>query len=437
MRRSSLLLSGAILTAATHAHAGPEDSLGASPRSMALAGSYAARPGDAAASYYNPGGLAPGRSLGDAEKGGFFEGSAALVYAHSTLHVTRLDGANLSTPNVPDTIGLVIGTRFSLGRLFHIDGLDMGLNVFLPTHLFQWSIRPDDDMQWSLLTDRTQVFSAHSGISYRVTPWLSLGVGLRVLFGAQTLTKGLVTSVGLETDPVTGKSAVKTGTQLGTDAEVFGRVSPSAGVLITPIDRLRIGLVYRHKSYVDDWGNTRISGVPDIGDMGYTHHYAHYFEPSEVTVAASADLMRGLDVSFDLTYNRWRDALSTNRNDLSGAAIWGDTWTPAFGVRYRPAPILALMTGYRFQKSPLDNFGGPTNLLDADRHVVGLGFELSLGSVARAIVGVQYTSLVTRSETKDSRRFQSDAALVKNAGYPSYAYGGHVMATSVGVEGRW
>lgn len=435
MKRALLAIAIALLS--SRAWAGPEDTLGASPRSMALAGSYSARPGDSAAAYYNPAGLAPGRALGDAEKGGFFDASFALVYAHPVLHATRADGANISTPNVPDTAGLAVGTRFSLGRLFRIDGLDMGLNVFLPAHLFQWSIRPDDDAQWALLTDRTQVLSAQAGIAYRATPWLSLGVGLRVSFGVQTLTKGQVTSVGLETDPVTGKSVVKTGTTLGTDAQVFGRVSPTAGILVTPNDRSRLSLVYRHKNYVDDWGNTRISGVPDIGDMGYTHHYAHYFEPSEVTVGASFDVTRWLDVSADLTWSRWSEALSTNRNDLSGSAIWGDTWTPAFGARVRPVGAFAIMAGYRFQKSPLDNFGGPTNLLDADRHVIGLGLELTLTQNARVTIGTQATSLVTRTETKDARLFSSDAALQQNAGYPSSSYGGHVLASSIGLEGRW
>ncbi len=435
MRRATCTVAALLLS--SRALAGPEDSLGASPRSMALAGSYAARPGDSAAAYYNPAGLAPGRALGESERGGFFEGSFALTLAHPTLRATRSDGANVGTASTPDTAGITLGTRFSLGRLFHVDGLDMGVHVFLPSHLFQWSIRPDDDPQWALLTDRTQVLSAHGGIAYRVTPWLSVGVGLRLSFGVQTLTKGQVTSLSLQTDPVTGKSAVKTGTQLGTDAEVFARVTPSTGVLLTPTERSRIGLVYRHKSYVDDWGNTRISGVPDIGDIGYTHHYAHFFEPSEVTVGVGYDLTSVLDVSFDLTWNRWSEALSTNRNDLTGSAIWGDTWTPAVGARLRPVTRLAIMAGYRFQRSPLDNFGGPSNLLDADRHVVGLGFELTLTPNARATLGLQSTSLVTRTETKDARLFASDAALQKNAGYPSYSYGGHVLGSAIGVEARW
>ncbi len=430
-----------VTLAALPARAGVEDTLALGPGAMALAGSCAARPGTYASTYYNPAGLAPGGGV--VEKGGFFEGAASLVYAHPTLHVSGPGGREIATPETPDTAGVVVGTRFSVGQPFHLDGLDMGLAVYVPSHLFQWSIRPDDDVQWTLLTDRTQVLSAHAGIAYRLTRWLSLGVGLRVLFDVQTLTRGVVTSVALEPDPQTGKDVVRTHTQLGTDAQVFGRVEPLFGATITPVDRLRIGLVYRQASHVDDWGNTRISGVPDLGVMGYSHHFSHYFEPSEMTLAVGVDAGAGVDLSADLTYGLWSEALSTNRN-FFGEGNWGNTLTPAFGARWRATPAFALMAGYRFQRSPVDNFGGPSNLLDADRHVGSLGFQLDLGKAfhwpsidARVTAALMDIVLVEQSETKDFRRFPSDTALMKNPGYPSYVYGGHVLATSLGVEARW
>ena len=439
MRR--ILATCALLLLTRSAAAGVEDTLGLGPAPMALGGSYAARPGDSAAAYYNPAGLAPwGHKK---EHGGFFELTLGAVYAHPTLHVTGARGQELTTPEVPDTAGVLLGTRFSVGQPFHVDGLDMGISLFVPKGLFQWSIRPDDDVQWALLTDRTQVLSAHVGLAYRVAPWLSLGLGLRLSFGVQTLTRGQVTSVGLATDPQTGTTVVRTSTVLGTDAEVFGRVTPLVGVLLTPIDAVRIGLVYRHKSYVDDWGSTRISGVPDLGDMGYTHHFAHYFEPSEATAAVSADVGGGVDLSFDLTYARWSEALSTNLN-FFGDGHWGDTWTPAFGARWRAHPGFALMAGYRFQKSPIDNVSGPNNLLDNDRHVLSLGFEMDFGKLfhtpsldARLTVGMAAISLVSRTETKDYRYFASDDAMTRNPGYPSYEYGGHVLTMSTAVDAKW
>lgn len=437
-RRLLLVFSGMLACSAFSglARAGVEDVFGLGPRAMALGSSYAARPGDYAAVYYNPAGLAPGATPD--RTGGFADLSLAYVYAHPTLRVTGANGAEVPTPGEPDTNGAILGARFSVGQPFGLEGLNMGFSAYVPDHLFRWSIYPDDDPQWALLMDRTQVVSAHTALAYRVTPWLSLGAGLRILFDVQTLTRGRVT--GVEYDDQTGK--VVTHTELGTDAQVFGRVFPLFGALVTPSEGLRLGLTYRHESYVDDWGDTRIREVPLLFNMGYSHRFAHYFEPTQVTLAAGLDLTDSVDVSFDLTWAQWSRALSTNRNTF-GSAVWGDTLTPAAGARWRAARGWSLLGGYRFQKSPLDNFGGPSNLLDNDRHVASLGVEADLAELlspsldAAVTLAFEQIVLVERSEVKDFRRFESDAAWRKNSGYPSYSHGGSVLAASVGVEAHW
>jgi long-subunit fatty acid transport protein len=252
-----------------------------------------------------------------------------------------------------------------------------------------------------------------------------------------------VTDIRAQDDPATGQSVIRAGTHLGTDTTVFGRVTPLAGLLLTPAERLRVGLVYRHRSFVDDWGNTRISGVPGLGNLGYSHHYAHYYEPWQVTLAVSVDLGLGLDASADLTFNRWSSGISTNWNQW-GEGHWGDTWTPAAGLRWRVNRPFTVMAGYRFVPSPLDNFGGSNNLLDNDKHIASTGMEFHLGSLFSVpemnlslISAMQYAVLVERTEQKDFRRFPSDEAWMTNPGYPAYVYGGHWVAGSVGLEARW
>ena len=61
-----------------------------------------------------------------------------------------------------------------MGRIVFLDVVDDGAKIQVVAQRNEVG-----DMQWAMLTDRTQVFSAHTGIAYRVTPWLSLGVGLR------------------------------------------------------------------------------------------------------------------------------------------------------------------------------------------------------------------------------------------------------------------
>lgn len=425
------------------AHAGVEDSFGPGTKPLALAGSYAARPGDAFAAYYNPAGLAL-----RGERGGFFEMSVGVLYARPTLWARLPNGSSLPSPvsvlprtdDAPDTAGLFVGSRFALGPALKIEGLDAGFALYVPPHLFRWAIRPDDEPQWALLTDRTQVLSADLGIAYRPWNWLSLGIGLRVLFDVQTLTRGEVTYVAIEQDPITKKSIIQTHTRLGVDSQVFGRATPIFGLLVSPTDTMRFGFTYRHQSFVDDWGDTRISGIPSFGVIGYTHRFAHYFEPSSFTLAASMDFGKRFDASIDLTYSLWSEAQSTNRNQWTAgdfkAPLWGNTLTPAFGMRFHANRFLSLMGGYRYQRSPLDNAGGPTNLLDTDKHTISAGFELGFGP-AKLILGTSTTLLPSRTETKDFRRFTSDAALLSNAGYPSYTYGGHVTAVSASMEAKF
>ncbi len=435
MKRSvlGLALALAALSPAL-ARAGTEDLYGAGPRELALAGSVAARSGTFGATYHNPAGLSD-PTRGD----GFLEAAAGFLHIHRDLHVTGANGANVAAAPTPDSFGLQLGARFGFGGLLR--GLAGGLSLWLPRHLFRWTIAPDDDVQWAFDTDRTDVIGANFGFSYRIAPAISLGVALRLSFAIQTNTTGFVTDLTLVKNPQTGGNVVKTSTQLGTDSEVYARVTPIAGVLFTPLPALRIGLVYHHPVFIDDWGSTRIQGVPDLGDLGYTHRYAHYYEPASVTAAVAVALGERVDVSADVAWEHWGDALGTNRN-FYGDGVWGDVFTFAMGARVRAARGLAINVGYKYRPTPIDPLGGPSNVIDADRHGAAFGFELDLGAFtrsfdARIIAALAPTWLVAHTDAKDYRRFSSDEAWQKNPGYPSITYGGHTLGTSLGIEARW
>ncbi len=439
MRR--LLAVCATLAVTSQARAGFEDSLGVGPEAMALGGSFAARGGSVRFRVLQSSGSLAGWGARRVPRDCGWRGLRAPHASHhwgerAALFAASRRFGGWDRPRY---------RRHALRRTLlggaaaqEIDGLNLGLALFIPGQLFDWTIRPDDDLQWAL-GDRSQVISIHGGLGWRINRFLSVGVSVRVLFNTQTNNTGQVTSVNI--DPKTG--GVDANAQIGSDAQVFAQAYPIVGVLITPIERLRIGLVYRNASYVNDWGTTQINGVPDLGSIGYSDHFAHYYEPLEVTLAASFDITPRLDVSADVTYARWSDALSTNLN-FWGPGRWGDTVVPAFGVRWRATSALSLMAGYRFQKSPVDNFGGPSNLLDCDRHVESLGLDLHLGKLFHApkldvhlTAGLQYTVLVDRTEVKNPQLFPSDALLTSNPGYPSYSYGGYMVGTQATLQARW
>jgi long-chain fatty acid transport protein len=431
----------ALLLSAHPVRAGIEDSIGVGPKATALGGSYGARPGDWAATFYNPAGLSPGGTVDQPE--GFVEAAFGMVYAHPFVFADDRSGAALSLiSDNPDTFGLILGTRFDLGSAFDLEGLNAGVAFYLPTNFFAWSTHADTEVQWLFLSDRTQHFAMAAALGYRVTDWLSLGVGIQVLFDLEVITLGQVTEVSNEVDPLTGANEFDVTVRLGEDVTVFGRVAPTAGLLITLNDDLVFGATFRGENFVDDWGYTRIGGVPGLGNLGYTHRFVHYFQPHQLTLAGSLQLSDDLGISADLTYALWSNALSKFAEELPGQ--YGDTVRPALGFDYVASNEIELMVGYQFVRSPWENFGGPSNLLDNDRHVVSFGMTVDLAEILgdfdtpfALTWALQLTVLVARDEEKDPRRFDENEDFFENPGYPGYTYGGVVPAGSLAMEVGW
>jgi len=423
--------------------AGIADTVGLGPRATALGGSYAARPGDWAAAWYNPAGLSPRPGVA-ADAPGFLQVAFGLAYAHPVVSVSGLGGEEvpLAAPT-PDTAGLMVGTRFDLGQPFGVEGLGVGVALYLPTDLFDWQIRPDDDVQWAFLTDRTQHVGVHAGAAFRPWPWLAVGVGVDVLFDVATVSRAQVVGFSQETDEETGELLLEVDTQLGEDVTMYARVAPTAGLLLVPAGWLRLALAYRGENMVEDWGHTRIVGAPGMGDLGYTHLFAHYYRPHELTLAGAVRAGGSLWLSADLTWGQWSEGLTTYHSAL-GPGRFGDTLTTAVGLEWTVAVGLRVLCGYRHVPRPFDNLGGPDNLLANDQHVGSAGMDVLLDELlGRADLpltlswAVQVPWLVEREERKDFRRFASDARLEANPGAAGYRYGGLVPAVSVALEMRW
>ena len=421
------------------AFAGIADNIGLGTRATAMGGAYTARPGDFAATYYNPAGLAPCGTW-NKDESGLTEMSFGFIYSRPVVDVESLDGVSLSTASeAPTAWGFVFGNRMDLGRIFGIDGLNMGTALYFPSVFFQWSIDSEDQMQWLFLGDRTQVVGIHWGIGYRITSWMSLGFGLHVLFDTETLTFGRVLGAEME-ETEDGGTALRVDTQLGEEERVYGHISPTAGLLFAPVDGLTIGLSYRAQTFVDDWGFTRIQGVPGLGDLGYNHHFNHYFQPHQVNLGVGFQVNEGLSLSSDLVYRRWAKAQTTSRN-YYGDGYFGDTWTPAVGASWEMISGVDLLGGFTYVTSPFDNFGGPSNLLDNHRSVFSLGMTYRLGRLLAnpdleldIHWAAQLAWLHDREERKDFRRFASDSDMEENPGFPGFTYGGFVPSGSVSIE---
>jgi long-subunit fatty acid transport protein len=278
-------------------------------------------------------------------------------------------------------------------------------------------------------------------VGVAITDWLSVGLGVRFLMNLQIYTTGLVSDVTTTTDPDTGESMFSADTRLGEDALVFGRAAPTLGLAVRPLDALSLGFTYRHELFVDDWGYARTTSAPGLGALGYAYRFAHYYQPHEFVLAAAWTPVPELRVSLDLTLSLWSNALSKNADPLPGR--FGDTLTPALGVRYEATPGVGILAGYRFVPRRFDNFGGPTNMLDTDEHTGSLGADVDLAKVTGDDIPIvvraagRVSVLPEREEQKDFRRFESDSLWLANPGYPGYRYGGAVLSGQLEVETRF
>lgn len=437
MKHIALMLLCLVSTSSV-ARADLEDELGLGPEAAALGGAVTAVPVGFASLHYAPALLAHrGMRPGGAEL------QLGYVYGSPVVHVTGLDGRPISTARVADTSSIFIGARFDLAHELGLEGLVGAIAISTPvTSMFSYTVRPDDETQWMTLTDGSSHLSIEAGVAYRPVDWLSFGIAARLALAVELFVSAAVTHVDTYVDSMTGDTVIDVGTRIGARGGVSARVSPIASVAIMPIPELRIGVTYRAASYVDDWGWSRVQGVPGLGDIGYVHRFAHWVRPHEVALGASVRPIPIVELSADLTWEHWEEAITGNFDDAPGR--FGDIFVPAIGVRLTAVPGLDVLAGYRFVRAPFSNFGGPSNLLINDTHHASLGLVAALDALTGQAdlpftlrASFRLSILEEAREEKDFRRFRDDATWMGNPGYPGYVFGGVVPSGQLSVEARW
>ncbi|MBZ0120786.1 MAG: hypothetical protein K8H88_27580, partial [Sandaracinaceae bacterium] len=389
--------------------------------------------GSFSAAVYNP-----GAATLPADRPGFGELTFTTQFAWYDLWSSRTSGAALDVAPVPATYAFAIGGRFDVGNGFGLRGLVLAASVYLPYEgLVLSSLVPDDQPQWLMHTDRTQHIVLHAALAYRMAEWLSVGVGLRVIFDEEAFLTGFAADV--RRDPMTGR--LLAGARIGVDTSIYGHVAPTAGLLFSPLRDLRFGFSWRGELLSDDWGYARLQGLESIGDLGFVYRFAHIYRPHQLGLSAAWRPIPEIDVSADLTWALWSQAPSPTQADLGSR--FGDILVPMLGVRVTPVAWLSLMAGYRFDRAPYADLGGPTNLMTSDTHTATWGARIDLDALIDAdvpfTVGVagRFAFLEDREEIKNGRRFPDDAAFMRNPGYPGYRYGGWVPSLSLQVDARW
>lgn len=406
-----------------YAKASVADSLGLGSRAVSMGGALTALADDFSATFYNPGGLAA------ADRSNVTVGG---VWAKPWLY-WREKGGPKQHPDLLATGAAYLGLTSNLGHLTGFRQLEpwtLGFCIYLPFERVLFTDIPPEssESRFVFYLDDTQVLAVLAGLSWKITPWLSVGLSGNFLADLRAPNEA-VAEIDLRTVfpylAGLGDLQKRVRPRIMRDAEL--KAAPIVGLRVQPAEWLLLGLTYRGKLYGETVGTQDIKlRFTDFSNPSFSLetsiladiHYVHYWNPNRVSLGAAL-LRRRLSLSVDLTWADWSDYLDPMWYRPSPS--FRDTWTPRVGLEYRVDKGLVVRAGYAFQKSPVPEQRGSSNYMDCDRHVVSCGAGYTFpGGAARVLwkkpltveAYVQYIELVERTYRKsDPVRYGNDVTL--------------------------
>jgi long-subunit fatty acid transport protein len=315
----------ALVPAVAHANT-PEDIYGASARTIAMGGAGTALPGDFAAAHYNPAGLSHCR--------GDLVGLDVSYLSHH-LSFTDEDTAR-AEPLVPkrtrDQTRIMFGSCLALP--FDI-GVGLMLGFGTPGAISLDQQTANETPNFVMYGEAHEQLSIGLGVSWRLSPKLSLGAGFAALFKSR-LPLGADLPI-LEPDPTHPSGYQPVSFSLGIG--LGGMLAPRIGVLYTPSSRFRIGAAYRgalfHDLDVDAYITAKlIIEIPvpvHVDSLGW-------FSPRQFSIGASGEPTPDLTLTADVTYYRWGE-LRTQESSYPFLNMYSLDPEGASGALVFPRPI--------------------------------------------------------------------------------------------------
>jgi len=381
---------------------------------VALAGAYTALADDFTSLYYNPAGLS-----GEPESSMTLGGIWAKPYFYY-----REAGQPDRVPKLYATGGAYFGVATNLGNLTGYGQLSpwtLGISLYLPVERALLADIPAHSSEKSFLIyrDQNQVLSVLLGLSWKIWDWLSVGVSGNFLADLRAPNEAFV-DVDIRTVlPYLlnrGDLIKEVRPRIMRDAEM--KVAPVAGVLLHPVQWLRLGVTYRGRFYAETVGTQDIllrffdfSGRSPLSFQTAVLadiHYVHYWNPQQVSTGAAFSPVDSLWVSLDLTWADWSDYMDSMW--YSPAPRFSDNFAPRVGMEYGLHNGIILRAGYYFQASPVPEQTLESNYLDNDKHVVSTGMGYTFSRLPWIPIWkkpltldafFQYTQLVTRTYEKE------------------------------------
>jgi long-chain fatty acid transport protein len=230
-------------------------------------------------------------------------------------------------------------------------------------------------------------------VGYRVNPWLSVGGGFNIVYGAMSDRTAINTI--RPSEPGDGR--------LKYDATDVG-YGFTAGVLFEVSPRTRFGVGYFSEVDLNFKDDPTFKNIDLTGGIGALLKASGILDsnlkinwniPQQVAVGAYHELSRALALVATVSWQDWsRFGLAEisvpNGNTANVRLSWQDTYHVGLGAYYRVAEPWVLMAGWAYDTSPISNSKDRSPALPVDRqyrYAAGVQYDWSKD----ISVGMAYT----------------------------------------------
>jgi long-chain fatty acid transport protein len=236
-------------------------------------------------------------------------------------------------------------------------------------------------------------------VGYRVSPWLSLGGGVNIVYGDMSAR----TAIDTPLDEGDGR--------LKFDATDVG-YGFNLGALFEVSPRTRFGITYASQVDLNFKDDLRFKNLPDTGIRGTLLKASGVLDdslkvnwniPQQVAVGAYQELTEALALVATLNWQDWSNfglaEISVPDNNTTSVKIdWKDTYHVGLGAYYRVAEPWLLMVGWAYDSSPISKSKDRSPVLPVDRqfrYAAGVQYDWSKDFT----VGAAYT-LIDAGDSK-------------------------------------
>lgn len=301
----------------------------------------------------------------------------AQVFSPSIKFKTKSATSPLGAPLTADgSSGEIAETAFAPSFAAAVpltDGLVLGFTGGSP---FAAKIEADPNWAGRFQVLRTDMETINLGISlsYRLTPWISVGAGLNV-----QRFDGKFEKTELFDNPFVAAPLIEArGFLKGEDWGIGG----SAGILLTPVPGTRLGVSYRSRIKHDFKGEAGLY-LPLI--PADTARY-ELTTPDVVSIGLEQQITPELRLFSEVQWVNWSlfdgfdIALGSGDRDVR-PLDWEDTWMAGIGLGYTIHPGMEITVGLHYDTSVTE--GGNTFSPDSDRVMFGFGLTKSFDNAGK------------------------------------------------------